>query len=154
MRYFKYLLSLLLITSCVNLNDPFTQDLTQFVNTRSDAPLEQTVWRHTTNEEYDKFVVFHDEQITLFYGCIEDNKVQRWSDCYSAKYSFENGKIVTDLSYPQWGKKEYTEKANIIKNGNGFTLYINDDLYEFINNDLTPLDEMWMTITVNIVPWN
>lgn len=43
MRYLKYLLSLLLVTSCVNINDSFTQDLTQFVNTRSDAPLEQTV---------------------------------------------------------------------------------------------------------------
>ena len=43
MRYLKYLLSLFLVTSCVNLNNPFTEDLTQFVNTRSDAPLEQTV---------------------------------------------------------------------------------------------------------------
>lgn len=128
-------------------------ELAAFVGTRSDAPLEGTVWELRTGEDYNRYLLFREGEISLFYGIVEDGELQRWSDFYSAPYALGNGVIATSLSYPLWGQKEVTQTAGVIRKAGGFSLYLDGDCYEYYGPYTEDLEGMWMTITVNIAPW-
>ena len=154
MRKFLFLLTALVtMFSCNMIDKTFNEELALFVGTRSSEPLEQTVWQHKTDEEHDRFIYFKDGEINLFYGCIENEEIHRYSDYYSSSYKYTNGYVVTNLEYPLWGKRELTEKTTVVRYNSEFILYLDDDYYEFVITNPSTLDDLWMTITVNITPW-
>ena len=145
---------LLFVGGCAKLTvDKFNSDLSAFVGTRSDAPLEGTIWQHRTGDAFDRFIWFENGQVSLFYGLDDPEGLQRWSDFYSAPYALQKGTIDTSLEFPLWGERAKTQKASVIRSLGSFTIDMDGDAYVFYGNDATGLDEMWMSITVTIKPW-
>lgn len=129
-------------------------DLSGFLQTRADAPLEGTVWQYDSPGDYDRFLLFRDGTVSLFYGLVEDGVIQRWSGFYGAAYDLRDGQIVTALEYPLWGEKEKTEKASVVKSAGAWTIDLDGDLYEICRADDSDLDALWMKITATIAPWD
>ncbi|MBO4924823.1 MAG: hypothetical protein J5382_11985 [Bacteroidales bacterium] len=145
---------LLLAVGCTQPTvDTFNSDLSAFLQTRSDAPLEGTIWQHRTGDAFDRFILFENGQVSLFYGLDDPKGLQRWSDFYTAPYTLWNGTIDTALEYPLWGEKTLTQKASVVRSLGSFTIDLDGDTYVFYGDDVSGLDEMWMTITVTITPW-
>lgn len=149
MRRFLPLLVAIVVACTANL----AGDLSGFLQTRSDAPLEGTVWEHETGEQYNRYVAFRNGEISLFYGLVDAGELQRWSDFYSSPYVLKGGLIITELSYPLWGHREVTESVSVVKSKAAYTIDIDGEDYTYYGPYTEDLDGMWMTITVNIVPW-
>ena len=153
-RLIPILVALSVAVLCVKPGLPTDAALASFLGTRADAPLEGTVWQYDAPGDYDRFLVFRDGTVSLFYGLVEDDAIQRWSDFYGAAYSLKDGEIVTKLEFPLWGEKEKTQKASVVKSAGSYTIDLDGDLYEICRADASDLDALWMTITVNILPWD
>ena len=125
----------------------FSDELSGFLQTRSDAPLTETVWEYVTGEEYNQYVTFTEDTVKLFYGKIEEGDLERWSPFYEAHYIFINGAAVTDLSYPCYGKKENTQRINVIHAGEAFEIYIDDKPFTYYGKYTESLDWQWIIIT-------
>ncbi|MBR6270158.1 MAG: hypothetical protein IKR30_06290 [Bacteroidales bacterium] len=135
---------------------PVTSDyegLASFLDTRADAPLEGTVWEHQTGEKYNRYVSFRNGEMSLFYGLEAEEGLQRWSDFFTAPYALEGGLIVTELSYPLWGHREVTESVSVVKSKGAYTIDIDREEYTYYGPYTEDLEDLWMSITVNIVPW-
>ena len=143
----------LLVAIVVACTANLATELSGFLQTRSDAPLEGTVWEHQTNETYNRYVTFRDGKISLFYGLEAEEGLQRWSDFYSSPYALKGGLIVTELSYPLWGHREVTESVSVVKKQSSYTIDIDGEDFHYYGPYTEDLEELWMSITVNIVPW-
>ena len=171
-KLFTVILSVLLLTTaCVetkhNLGDfpetcvpgvtriDYSEELSTFLSTKAEAPLEETVWLSCDNDEFHKMLLFKDNTVNLFYGCIDNNEMQRWSDYYSAPYTIaEDGTyVVTDLTYPAFGKNEYSESITIVKSENIFIIQTENDTFKFVGQYNSSLDERWILVYVTIPPW-
>ena len=150
MRRFLPMLVAVVVACTANL----ATDLSGFLSTRADAPLEGTVWEHNTGEQYNRYVTFRDGQMSLFYGLVDAGELQRWSDFYSSPYALKGGLIVTELSYPLWGHREVTESVSVVKKKASYTIDLDGDAYTYYGPWTDDLESQWMTITVNIVPWS
>ena len=149
MRRFLPLLVAVVVACTANL----ATDLSGFLSTRADAPLEGTVWEHQTGEQYNRYVTFRNGEMSLFYGVVEQDELQRWSDFYSSPYALKGGLIVTELTYPLWGHREVTESVSVVKSKGAYTIDLDGDAYTYYGPYTEDLESMWMTITVNITPW-
>ena len=150
MRRILPLLVALVVACTANL----ATELSGFLDTRADAPLEGTVWEHNTGEKYNRYVLFKDGEMSLFYGLVEPEEgLQRWSDFYSSPYVLKGGLIITELSYPLWGHREVTESVSVVKSKAAYTIDIDGEDYTYYGPWTNDLEELWMTITVNIAPW-
>ena len=128
------------------------EDFATFALTKSDAPFEQTIWEHTTDNTYNTYLYFHDDVVSLFYGK-NDGELQRWSDYYDGSFSIDNGRISINLSYPDYGQTACIYTINIIK-GDAYTLTDNlGNTYAYYGQYTDNLEDMWMSITAKIVPW-
>ena len=150
MRRILPLLVALVVACTANL----ATELSGFLQTRSDAPLEGTVWEHQTGEKYNRYVSFRNGEMSLFYGLVEAEGLHRYSDFYSSPYALKGGLIVTELSYPLWGHRAATESVSVVKSKSSYTIDLDGDEYIYYGPYTESLEELWMTITVNIVPWN
>ena len=130
------------------------EGLAAFLGTRADAPLEQTVWHHATGQDYDKYVWFQDGEMRLFYGLQDQDGIQRWSEFFTAPYGLENGLIAVSLTYPNYGSRLETNTASVVRAASAYEIDIDGERYVFAGTDASTFaEDMWMTITVNIVPW-
>ena len=127
------------------------QELSSFLATRASEPLKNTIWEHQTGEQYNRYLWFSEADVSLFYGLVEAGELQRWSDFYSAPYAIKDGIVVTSLSYPLYGKTEYTESASVVK-GDGFTIEMNGESYTYYGNDVDEIQGYYMFINVTIPP--
>ena len=109
----KRILLLFLLLSCMALSPE--RDLAEFLHTRSAEPLESTIWEHKTGDGYDKYLLFRGGEMSLFYGLVENDELQRWSEFYSAPYYYDGGALITYLSYPEWGEMVRTNEVKIVK---------------------------------------
>lgn len=151
MRHIYIFLAALLLNACTaNL----ATELSEFLQTRADALLEGTVWEHQTGEKYNRYVSFRNGEMSLFYGLEAEEGLQRWSDFYSAPYALKGGLIVTELSYPLWGHREVTESVSVVKSKSAYHIDIDGEDYTYYGPYTESLEELWMTITVNIAPWS
>lgn len=150
MRRILPLLVALVVACTANL----ATELSGFLQTRADAPLEGTVWEHNTDEKYNRYVSFRNGEMSLFYGLEAEEGLQRWSDFYSSPYALKGGLIITELTYPLWGNRETTESISVVKKQSSYTIDIDGEDYSYYGPYTNDLEEMWMTITVNIVPWS
>ena len=146
MRRILPLLVALVVACTANL----ATDLSGFLQTRSDAPLEGTVWEHNTGEQYNRYVTFRDGEMSLFYGLVEQDGLQRWSDFYSSTYALKGGLIVTSLEYPLWGHREVTESVSVVKKQSSYTIDIDGEDYTYYGPWTDDLNDQWMTIIVTI----
>ena len=146
-------LLLLLALIALSCTQTLEQELSSFLATRSDEPLKGTIWEHNTGEQYNRYLFFDESDVSLFYGLVEDGELQRWSPFYSSPYALEDGVVTTSLSYPLWGHTEYTETADIIK-GEGFTIDLSGDLYEYYGSKVSEIEGQWMLIFAGITPWD
>jgi len=168
MKKLFYILALIavLICGCHKIDTPqltINDEIANIIGTRSSEPLEGTIWEHQTGDEYNQYIWFNDGQANFFYGkfgpemrdngVIED-QLQRWSDFYSAPYTFDDGVVIADISYPEWGKTEKTENMKVFVVENSCTLNVNGKEFKYFSSDASDIDEeMWMIINIGIVPW-
>ena len=155
MEYLKTLMLCLLLVGCTKEPVPsFQGELSAFVGTRSDEPLAGTIWEHQTGEDYNRYLYFTRDEVSLFYGLVEGGELQRWSDFYTAPYVlWDDGLVFTCLKYPKWGNEERVITVCFIR-GNGYTIDINGDTYTYYGNNTQEIEGYWMTITATPVPWN
>ena len=154
------LLACILCLGCTQ-SPPFEEELSSFLSTRALEPLENTIWEHQTGEEYNRYILFQEGEASLFYGfygalpkALGGNvELQRWSDFYSSPYFFVDGKVITSIEYPLWGEIIPTEKAEIVKAGEGYTLCVNEDIYTYFGPYTDTIEGMWMIIHVGVNPW-
>ena len=146
MRHFLILAALVLTACTANLSN----ELSEFLQTRSDAPLEGTVWEHNTGEQYNRYVTFRNGEMSLFYGLMEQDTLRRYSDFYSAPYALKGGLIVTELTYPLWGHREVTESVSVVKSKGSYTIDLDWDAYRYYGPWSDDLNDQWMTIIITI----
>ena len=148
----KILLALtLLITACApSLND----EISEFLKTKSEEPLQGTVWEYVTGGEYNKYIYFNDGEANFFWGQYNNGEIERWSDFYSASYELKDGKIWTDIYYPEYGKSENLYQISVIKSEGAFKISSGEEEYHYIQCNLADLECQWIIITVNITPWS
>lgn len=145
----------LLLLSCAKqaTTPPSTlDDFATFALTKSDAPFEQTIWEHTTDNTYNTYLYFHGDVVSLFYGK-NDGELQRWSDYFDGTFAVDDGHISVSLSYPDYGHTACIYTINIIKSD---AYSITDNLgntYAYYGQYTDNLEDMWMSITAKIVPW-
>lgn len=141
----------LLITACApSLND----EISEFLKTKSEEPLQCTVWECVTGGEYNKYLYFSQGEANFFWGIFENGEIERWSDFYSAPYELKDGKIWTDIYYPEYGKSENMYQISVIKSEGAFKIVADDEEYHYIVCNLEDLEYQWIIITVNITPWS
>ena len=145
-------LLLLLALIALSCTPTLEQELSSFLATRASEPLKGTIWEHQTGEQYNRYLYFSEADVSLFYGLTEDGELQRWSPFYSSPYALEDGVVTTSLSYPLWGHTEYTETATLIK-GEGFTIEMNGDTYEFYGPYTESIEGQWMWLFAGTTPW-
>ena len=132
-------------------------DFITMIGTRSDAPLSGTVWECDMEGKYNLYLLFGDEGVvSTFYGKIDDEYgLQRWSDFYEGTYSVNKGQIGIDLTYPSWGESSAINTIGMVRVQDDFTLVSGDGLvFRYYGKDVEGLDEIWMTLFVDIMPWN
>lgn len=150
----KHLLLLaLLALSCTKAPLHQAEPEAEYSGTRTDVRLEGTIWEHRTGEDFDRYVLFHEGTASLFYGIAEDGALHRYSDFYTAPYTYQDGALRTSISYPLWGNQERTESASVAQAGDAFYLYIDGDRYSYYGTDTSTLGDLWMTIIATPVPW-
>ena len=129
------------------------QELSAWLSTRAEEPLAGTIWEHKTTEDYNRYLYFSRSDVSLFYGKTEDGELHRWSEFFTAPYTFQGRLIRTSLSYRLWGHTEVTETASVVE-GDGYTIHLDDDVYEYFGTDVGDIFiGEWMTIRVDIAPW-
>lgn len=154
------LLTTILYISCVESNSikkaDYHTELSTFLSTKATFPLEETVWMEESDNEFHKMLLFKDGNVSLFYGLIDNGEMQRWSDYYSAPYNLSNSAsfITTELTYPIFGEKEFTEILNIIKSDSEFFITTDTDTYKYVGNYSSDLEERWTLVYIGIEPWN
>lgn len=156
MKYYilLFLAFLLLAGGCVrSAVEDIDSGLASFVGTRADAPLEGTIWECQSGEEYNRYLLFQDGEVSLFYGLIEDGELHRYSDFYPAPYTLHKGHIDATLSYPLYGERILTESGSVQAVADAYEISLGKDVYHYFGPYTEGLEELWMTITVNIVPW-
>ena len=153
--YILLILALLLLAGgCVrSAVEDIDKDLAVFVGTRADAPLEGTVWECRTGEKFNRYPLFQDGEVSLFYGLVDTGELQRWSDFYPAPYTLHNGHIDAVLSYPLYGERILTESASVQAVAGAYEILAGKDIYHYYGPYTESLEDLWMSITVNIVPW-
>lgn len=151
-----YIATALVTVRCVKAsNPPVDELLSEFLPTRASAPLESTIWEHKTGEQYDKYLLFRGGEMSLFYGLVEGDELQRWSEFYSSGYVYDGGIVYTFISYPQWGKDEYAHNAYIVEVGNGHTMRVNGvDDYTYFSPYTEDIEGQWMLIIAEPAPWD
>ena len=156
MRHIYIFLAALLLNACTANLGPVTFDegLASFLGTRSDAPLEGTVWEHQTGEKYNRYVSLRNGEMSVFYRSMFQDTLCRYSDFFTAPYALKGGLIITDLSYPLWGHKEVTESVSVFEYKSWYTIGLDGEDYHYYGPYTKDLEELWMSITVNIVPWD
>lgn len=142
---------LFLALSCTALSPE--RDLAEFLHTRSEEPLESTIWEHKTGEQYDKYLLFRGGEMSLFYGLVEGDELQRWSEFYSAPYYYDGGLLFTYLSYPEWGKRVHTNEVEIVKS-NGYTISVGGEEYTYYSPYTEDIEGQWMLIIAEPAPWD
>lgn len=142
---------LFLALSCTALSPE--RDLSEFLHTRSEEPLESTIWEHQTGGQYDKYLLFRGGEMSLFYGLVENDELQRWSEFYSAPYYYDGGLLFTYLSYPEWGERVRTNEVEIIES-NGYTIIAGGEDYTYYSPYTEDIEGQWMLITAVPKPWN
>lgn len=148
MKRLLILAALLLAACTANLSS----ELSEFLQTRSDAPLEGTVWEHNTGEQYNRYVTFRDGEMSLFYGREDRDTLHRYSEWFTAPYILKGGLIITNLTYNLYGRQE-TESVSVVKSKAAYIIDIDGENYRYYGPWSDVLNEEWMTITVNIMPW-
>ena len=149
MKHLLTILAALVLTACTaNLSN----ELSEFLQTRSDSPLEGTVWEHQTDEQFDRYVTFHDGEISLFYGREDRGTLHRYSDWFSAPYILKGGLIITTLTYNLYGRWE-TESVSVVKSQGSYTIDLDGELYHYYGPWNDVLNEQWIAINCPIVPW-
>lgn len=131
----------------------FQEELSAFLSTRADEPLNGTIWEHRTGEEYNRYLWFDSGTVRLFYGCEEDGGLHRYTDFWSAPYALVDGQLFTSLSYPLWGHTERNEMAEVIRSAGVFTLEVRGESYHYYGNDTQEIQDLWMVIFAHPVPW-
>ena len=142
---------LILFVACTK---TVSSDISEFLHTRSDAPLENTIWEHETDGDYNRYLVFSEGNAGLFYGLTEGGELQRWSEIYQAPYTFVDGKVITSIEYPFYASKELVNRVNVVKAMAGYEIEAEGERYTYYGNDLDEIEGQWMIITVNITPWS
>lgn len=161
MRYYKFLFLLLVgVLTFVVCHKPVENDenaifyeFSKSIGTRSTDAIENTVWEYVSGSEYNQYIWFKDNKANLFYGLVEGNELQRWSDFFTSDYKIEDGMVKTDISYPEWGKTEKTENATLLKIEDSYSLSMNGKMFNYVTYDISGIDGYWMTITVTVAPW-
>lgn len=149
MRRILPLLVALVVACTANL----ATELSGFLSTRADAPLEGTVWEHNTGEQYNRYVTFRNGEMSLFYGREDRDTLHRYSEWFTAPYVLKGGLIITDLTYNLYGRQE-TESVSVVKSKAAYHIDIDGEDYRYYGPWSGELNEQWTTITVNIVPWS
>lgn len=150
MRKFLPLIVAIVVACTANL----ATELSGFLQTRSDAPLEGTVWEHQTGEKYNRYVSFRNGEMSLFYGLVEAEGLHRYSDFFTVPYALKGGLILTELSYPLWGHREVTESVSVVKSKSAYHIDIDGEDYAYYGPYTESLEDLWMTITAPIAPWS
>lgn len=148
MKRLLFLAALVLTACTANLSN----ELSEFLQTRSDAPLEGTVWEHNTDEQYNRYVTFRNGEMSLFYGREDRDTLHRYSDFFIAPYALKGGLVITNLTYNLYGRQE-TESVSVVKSKAAYIIDIDGEDYHYYGPYTESLEKLWMTITVNIVPW-
>ena len=152
MKKILLLCLLVLFCGCEKIAPIEPDPIVEFLGTRANAPLENTVWGHETGEKYNMYLLFQDGLASLFYG-LYDGKIQRWSPFYSAPYSYANGKLNTRIIYPYYDTEIEAGIFTIIPTASEYEIDVDGDLYRFITTDTAGLEWENMTINVTIAPW-
>ena len=126
------------------------------VGTRSDAPLVGTVWECETDGKYNVYLLFEDAGVvSTFWGRTDEEEgLQRWSDFYPGTYMVDKGEISIDVSYPAWGETEKLNSIGMLRVEDAFTLDSPSGLFRYYGKDIEGLEAIWMTLFVDIMPWN
>ena len=129
--------------------------LAAFLGTRSEAPLEGTVWRCDDPGDYDRYVWIADGELRIFYGDEDQGEIRRWSSFWSAPYALDGGTISVALTYPAYGEKIATRIASVVKAASAYEIDVDGDRFAFVGTDASSFeDSQWMTITISIAPWS
>ena len=130
-------------------------ELAGFLSTRAAAPLEGTVWMAVSTDEFHRMLLFKDGSVHLFYGLIENGEMQRWSEYYSAPYELSESATMafTELVYPIFGERECTETLTVVQSEDMFTIVTDLDVYEYVGEYSSDLDDRWVLFTITIRPW-
>jgi hypothetical protein len=139
------------LAACVQLLPE--EGLAAFLGTRSEAPLEGTVWRCDDPGDYDRYVWIADGELRLFYGDEDVGEIRRWSSFYAAPYALDGGTISVALTYPAYGEKVATRSASVVKAASAYEIDVDGDRFAFVGTDASSFAEwLWITITANIAP--
>lgn len=155
MKKFLLLLLCILFAQCAKIEPDATPDfgLSEYLGTRSDAPLENTIWGHETGGDYNLYILFEKSRVNVFYGLWDCNEIQRWSPFFTDDYTISGNKILTGVSYPFFGEQVATNTMSVIRAVDGYTLDVNGNIYNFVTTDTESAYYEWMIITANIRPW-
>lgn len=136
-------------------SENYREELSFFLSTRAFDPLDKTVWMADSDEEFHRMLLFSDGCVNLFYGLIENDEMQRWSDYFSAPYvlSDDGSMVTTELVYPVYGKRELSEGLTVVMCEDCFTIVAGQDTYEYVGGYTTDLDERWTLVFTVIEPW-
>lgn len=129
------------------------RDLAEFLQTRSDEPLNGTIWEHKTGEQYNRYLYFSRSDVSLFYGVYEDGELQRWSDFYTSPYLFDGNEVETALTYPKWGENEHAYSITIIRSGEGYTISAGGEEYTYYGPYTEDIEGQWTLIIASPMPW-
>lgn len=129
------------------------QPSAEFIGTRSEAPLDGTVWQHKTGEDADQFLLFEDGEISLFYGLLCPEWVEYWGDLYTAPYGLKNGLLVTELEWPLMGQPEKVQRASVIRTAGEGEIYLDIILFRYAGVNLPLVEVVEMTIFAPIAPF-
>lgn len=129
------------------------QPSAEFVGTRSEAPLDGTVWQRTTGTDADQFLLFKNGEISLFYGLQCPEGIECWGDRYTAPYCLKNGLVVTALEWPIRGQRGQAQQASIIRPAGNGKIYLDTLLFWYVGSDLPLVEVTEMTIFAPIVDW-
>lgn len=152
-RILIILIGILTIVSCHTIKvESFSKELSEFAVTKSSEPLNQTIWECEA-KVFNKYLYFTRDSVSLFYGTHAKGELQRWSDFFTAPYKIDDGYLVTNLNYKEWNEKE-VNTINIVKSNDSYYMNIDGDIYTLTNYNPTDIEGFWMTINVDIVPWN
>lgn len=137
----------------LNFNKKFNDELSTFTSTKGNDPLAETIWEYNTSEQFNKYLYFSNDTINLFYGMIWDNKLERYSDFFSAPYTLKNGVLYTNLIYKDWYTKEIYD-IDIIKSENIFYMNANGEIFNFTEYSSEDIKDLYTLVIVTIQPWN
>lgn len=142
---------------CINrpVEKPMNEKIANIIGTKSERPLDQTIWEFNTGEEFNQYLYFDVAEAKFFYGKFDTKEgLLRYTDFYSAAYELIDGKIQTNIEYPNYGDTEKVNNMDVIIVDNVCQITYDEQTFNLTQYDPADIQEQWVEFTIVIGPWS